>query len=105
VRIPHTAGYPQESFLVEARSVSSYSGSPAFVWTPPFSHRGSLLGTALSQRSAIALLGVGWGHIQEPTAVVMDDAPTQETGMSVQGNVGLVGVVPAWKILDLLSAM
>lgn len=37
--IRNSRGLLQESFLVEARSIGGYSGSPVFVHIPPFAHR------------------------------------------------------------------
>jgi hypothetical protein len=83
--------YQQESFLVESHSVSGFSGSPVFVDIPDARRSiGSIpeamrFGTSVvlegrSSESSYFLLGVDWGHI----------AP------------GMAGVIPAWRLLDLL---
>jgi hypothetical protein len=47
------------------------------------------------------LLGVGWGHltVSEP---VVDQGGKQESDLRVKVNSGMTGVVPAWKLRELL---
>ena len=52
------------------------------------------------------LLGIGWGHIKHPR----DEELEYETEMEAPGrptpgryNAGMMAVVPAWKIADLLD--
>ena len=98
---------PQESFAVELRSTCGYSGSPVFVTPEVVTRRfaGSAFGPEL-------LLGVHWGHIIEPwtvetrivkkvqqTAVAADEREINQ----VSANTGMNGVVPAWRLKELLD--
>lgn len=47
------------------------------------------------------LLGVGWGHLTVPEPVV-DRGGKQEGDLRVKVNSGMTGVVPAWKLRELL---
>lgn len=87
-------GFEQESFLVEARSLSGFSGSPVVVFIPPFSlrfKRGHWEWNegGLSPETSIILLGMDWGNLH-----LGDEALT---------NSGIMAVVPVWKIKDLLE--
>jgi hypothetical protein len=92
----------QESFLVEMHSTSGYSGSPVLVRPVPVPTVAATLsvtntsifesGPSYSRRREIGgpwLLGVDWGYINT------HDQSLNNTGMS--------GVVPAWRLLDLLN--
>jgi hypothetical protein len=99
---------PQESFAVELRSMCGYSGSPVLVSPENDAHRrfkGSAFGPDL-------LLGVHWGHIIEPwtvqtkivkkvmqTALADDEVEVDQ----VSANTGMNGVVPAWRLKELLD--
>jgi trypsin-like peptidase len=98
---------PQESFAVELRSTCGYSGSPVFVdvESPIKNFYGSVGKLSL-------LLGVHWGHIVEPWTVetkiikkVMQaglDHDEREVDQ-VSANTGMNGVVPAWRLKELLD--
>jgi len=122
----------QEAFLIECRSISGFSGSPVFVngdrfyqgetahemhafrkrkhpsfaanedpppggesnlnwgfkWPPLFVTVGPLL------------LGIDFGHLPHWNDVYQK---TRKTDYRAQSNTGIAGVVPAWKILELLE--
>ena len=98
--VPSPTGITQESFLVEARSLSGYSGSPVIVYNIAGGIATPYKG--LLDRPRQALLGVDWCHLRNRQPVLEKDLKT-ETGQFVLDNTGLMGVVPAWKILDLLA--
>ena len=85
-------GFDQESFLVEARSLGGFSGSPVMLHIPPFSPR-FRTGThgpdpeGASASVTTALIGVDWGSMR------LDEAT----------NTGIMGVVPVWKLEELLD--
>ena len=92
--------FQQESFLVEARSISGYSGSPVFL---------ILHATQSRQRDGLRLhtdvfrlLGIQWGYIQDREPVRDSLDRPVDTGLNVKLNTGMMGVVPAWKLDDLL---
>jgi hypothetical protein len=69
----------QESYCVDMRSISGYSGSPVFIYrarsfmTPPSLY--------------FHFLGIHWGSI---------------TDLETQEHAGINGVVPAWKLMELV---
>jgi hypothetical protein len=120
----------QEAFLVECRSISGFSGSPVFVqadrwysgpeaqkiWEfrkrkqpllnedPPFDVGPKpKLGTEYcpwAVRVGPLLLGIDFGHLP-----IWNDVycKTRKTEYRAQSNTGIAGVVPNWKIKDLLD--
>ncbi len=118
--------FEQESFLVDMRSQSGYSGSPVFVYYEVEGWRylpdlmevsdtrdpvadSQARSDALAQRtrgretSAVMgktwLLGIDWGHLPV-WGNVYDEGKKKVGRMRV--STGMAAVVPAWKILDLL---
>jgi hypothetical protein len=98
---------PQESFAVELRSMCGYSGSPVFVTGVEIHRR-----FARSIRGPDALLGVHWGHIVDhwtvETKIVRRAMPTalgpdEQEIDQVSANTGMNGVVPAWRLMELLD--
>lgn len=94
--------YQQESFLVEARSISGFSGSPVFLILHARDSRqesGFRLHT-----DVFRLLGIQWGYIQDWEPVRDLDGRPIDTGLQVRLNTGMMGVVPAWKLGDLMRS-
>jgi len=119
--------FEQESFLVEMRSLAGFSGSPVFVYyeaigprvplpdwweanpyawwegTPEHWPPGSLPGnrspSGIIER--LWLLGIDWGHLPM-WADVIDEDGARMGKMAV--NSGMAGVVPAWKLTELLDS-
>jgi hypothetical protein len=95
-------GIRQESFLVEARSLSGYSGSPVFVYS-------SAKMTAEGEVSAwmssnVRFLGIDWCHLHSYEQVLNSDRKTPLEPMRwVKQNTGMAGVIPAWKLAALLN--
>lgn len=98
-------GILQESFLVEGRSLGGASGSPVFV-------RVSLdlmgrPGIEKQERMGVWLLGVNWGHVNlsdaDFTSVCDKSGNKHPNGWRVRVNTGMMGVVPAWKIREILD--
>jgi hypothetical protein len=88
-------GFHQESFLVEARSLSGFSGSPVLLYIPPFSHRFRNGGYSwdedgLSPSTTTLLLGIDYGSMR-----LGDENLT---------NSGIMAVVPVWKLSELLES-
>ena len=105
--IRHPRGFDQESFLVEARSLPGYSGSPVFLYIAPFSSHPTQRG--ISGRWTIRLLGVDWSHINHALQVLdgagkpPSDERGQAAGLHVNTNTGMMGVIPAWRLSRLLD--
>lgn len=86
--------FDQESLLIEGVSVSGFSGSPVFLYVPPFSHRFSagsfgpdLIG--LSDETSLGFLGVNWGHLS--------------VGTTEGESAGIMGVIPADRLQSLFD--
>ena len=80
-----TINADQSSFAVEMRSRTGFSGSLVATYRTPLN---SIFNVPAEQNSFLWLLGVNWGYIKD-----------KETGEITWLN----GVVPAWKILELLE--
>jgi len=74
----------QESFAVEMRSRTGFSGSPVYVYRTIASN---IARTKSRVTNFHSLLGINWGFVRD------------ENGK----NTWLNGVIPAWKILDVLD--
>jgi hypothetical protein len=103
--VQQESGFMQESFLVEARSIGGYSGSPVFL------HRANFRPYAqqVIKRPTYGpwLLGINWGHINDWSPV--RDAsgrpvnPGNPRSMQVRTNTGMMAAVPAWRLAELLD--
>ena len=108
--IRHPGGFMQESFLVETRSLSGYSGSPVFAYT-------QIAGEEAQPRSqsrfhappavrtyGLFFIGVDWGHLPNYEKVLTRDKKTPVSPAEwVPMNSGMCGVVPAWRLAELLE--
>jgi hypothetical protein len=74
----------EESFAVEMRSRTEFSGAPVAAYRTP----ATILSTDIASRYFFCLLGVNWGYVFD-----------KETGE----NSWLNGIVPAWKIIETLE--
>jgi hypothetical protein len=106
-------GFDQESFLVDMRSHAGFSGSPVYVYYETLlardllpdkaqdmdydAFRDATWSTGIGQ---LWLLGIDWGHLPI-RGDVLDDQKRRIGRMEVNG--GMTGVVPAWKLTDLLN--
>jgi hypothetical protein len=95
----------QEAFLVECRSLSGFSGSPAFVRLA-----GSrLMARADDQRgwipTGVRFLGMDCGHLPFWSPVRPEKSQNSRLAdMWVETNTGIAVVVPAWRLLALLNS-
>jgi hypothetical protein len=97
-------GSLQESFLVDMRSIPGYSGSPAFLYILPSEFMNRKLDYGRVQRAhGPWLLGVDWGHLSEWKPVLEADQKTHHPSkLGVNLNTGMAGIVPAWRLRELL---
>lgn len=112
--VEHHRGIRQESFLVEARSLGGYSGSPVFVRIPSDSIRpqdrrspnryAAVVGFGPPSEMGPWLLGIDYGHLPLFEKVRGADGKPAPEALSVRSNSGVMGVVPAWRILELLNS-
>ena len=102
--IPHPRGISQESLVVEARSLSGFSGSPVFLFIPPFSFRGDPAGD-IDAGAHMKLLGMDWGHQPDLGRVLGPDKthPWADQELWVEQNSGMMNVIPVWRIGMLLT--
>jgi len=95
-------GITQESFLVEMRSLSGFSGSPVFVYIPLLAYRPGE--QYLAEAKGPWLLGVDWGHLPVWEEIYQEDRDTLiSERWVVKSNSGQTMVVPAWKLRELLD--
>lgn len=101
-------GVKQSAFLVEVLSLSGASGSPVFVYRMPY---GAVLGgTEMQQVQNPRLLGIDFSHISIWRDVKLDDRrtsyidPASGEKLYVEQNSGMMGVVPAWKLMECLES-
>lgn len=90
-------GLDVTAFLVEMRSLSGFSGSPAFGMINPGSFRGIGVPTDLGTGHHF-LLGIDTGHIRLRAPIWKSDGSGQEPALHVQEHSGVSIVVPAWTI-------
>lgn len=96
-------GLNQESFLVETRSLSGYSGSPVIVYSSPPHPRPDHKGESPTELWRY-LLGIDWCHLAIHKEVLESDKKTAiSENWWVETNSGMAGVVPAWKIMELID--
>jgi hypothetical protein len=98
-------GIDQDCFLVEARSIGGFSGSPVFWHVLPYA--GGAYRRKGDWQLGPLLLGVELGYISD-WARVCDPAgrpinPAEPDAQQVQINSGMMIVVPAWKLTELLN--
>ena len=102
-------GIKQDSFLVEMRSISGFSGSPVFVFINPMlarpPHWWTKGITVYSQfQHGPWLLGIDWGHVPTFHSVLTanrEDAVDPPEW--VQANSGMAAVIPAWRLQEILD--
>ena len=92
--------FEQESFIVEAKSIGGYSGSAVFVGMNPTLVRPER-GMLVSNR--LLLLGIGWGYISDWEPVCDASGRPMPGGQKVKANTGMMAVVPAWKLAEMLN--
>lgn len=102
--------HAQESILVEARSLSGFSGSPVFVTPSPVIARTAMFGGTPAVRpmpaSPCYLLGIDWGHHSWADDVWREREGSEDEKVAdlyVRGNSGMMMVVPTAKLLDVLN--
>jgi hypothetical protein len=97
----HARAFDQESFLVDLRSVSGFSGSAVVIY---YTQPGTLsitIGEPRPRRTLLSeywVLGVNWGHLPARLRLRED---AQDTRVLLDSS--LAGVVPAWKLTELLN--
>ncbi len=117
-------GIDQESFLVETRSLPGYSGSAVLIYSPCATNDMSErrfgknkeapnLGsgdpdTEFKIKQYVSpkgpyLLGIDWCHIHRQSFVLNAQGKKIDGEYYVEENTGMAGVIPAWKIADVIN--
>lgn len=98
-----TRGIKQESYLIEMHSIPGYSGSPVFLMFLKGTPRHGFEGTA-SDTYGPFLVGLDWCHLNKYEPVVYKhDKDSQVEDYMVKSNLGMAGVLPSWKIREVLD--
>jgi hypothetical protein len=100
IRFPD--GHEQESFLVEARSIAGYSGSPVFIQIPRWSSGAGRFNTNWGYGPW--LLGIDHCHLSanEPVREKPLGKPVNPNWY-VNNNTGMMGVIPAWRLAEMFN--
>ena len=112
--VSQESGIAQQSFLVETRSLPGYSGSPVFLYSQSAMMDGSRqrggepkavtnLAKWLLPKGPY-LLGIDWCHIQRKAWILSREGRRIDDGWYVEENTGMAGVIPAWKIAEVLKS-
>lgn len=100
-------GYWQESFLIECRSITGYSGSPVFIFRPSATFGAGLepLGLERTKTGIPRLLGIDWGNLNRvgPYKYAIDWSDA-EAAKSYAAWSGMLAAVPAWRLAELLDS-
>lgn len=89
----------QVGFMVEARSRSGYSGSPVFTLNQHVVNDKRAVWPQMDMR----LLGVDWGHLPEKVFLTDPQGYFHGSRWQVEVHAGMMGVIPAWHLLDFLD--
>lgn len=109
IRQPNNAD--KETYCVDVRSRSGFSGSPVFAYRTATSNLEAIHAIALGGKNQfVVLLGVHWGQFPERWEVsTVNDGPEAQNRWQkgdrayVKGLSGMTCVAPAWAILALLE--
>ena len=103
------SGIDQDSFLVEMRSIPGFSGSPVFVYINPTLARPPDFITPIDAHYNQAwhgpwLLGIDWSHLTSFKPVLNQNKREKVMPLQwVEINSGMAGVIPAWRIKEILD--
>ncbi len=95
-------GIRQESIIVEIFSIGGFSGAPVILRIPHLYTRAT---SSMNQWDfGPWLLGVNWGHLANSLEPIVDEKGEEIEGRRLRRNSGLMTVVPAWKLDELLMS-
>lgn len=92
---------PQVGYLMEARSLGGYSGSPVFASMQYMITEDGTVNAFLS--GASCLIGVHCAQLDDPVPVRTKNAPNASTGMDVLQKTGMMVVIPIQKVREILD--
>jgi hypothetical protein len=88
--------FEQYSYLVETHSVNGFSGSPVLMQTPLRYREKTATSNGTRYKEQVFLLGIDWGHFDFNGEII--DPQSRE----IKVPCGMMCVVPAWKLIELL---
>lgn len=106
------SGKMQECFLVESRSIGGTSGSPVYLHLDPVYYRPSINGKTAPDGTVLGqghfpsmrwLLGICFAMTPIWQRVCDAQRVELQSGLKVQLNTGMMGVVPSWHLLELME--
>jgi hypothetical protein len=96
----------QDSFAVEMRSMAGYSGSPVFIYPSQWNMN---TGAVAIGSGSLFLLGINWGYVVDDVEIEERSVPSSQDNKTlsrrtsyIRTNTGMNGVVPAWRIADMI---
>ena len=107
-QIKSDIGIDQDSFLVEMRSIPGFSGSPVFVYINPSLARPPHFitpedSTYNQELHGPWLLGIDWSYLTSFRPVLNSNFDRLQPKQWVEINSGMAGVIPAWRIREILE--
>lgn len=105
-------GKMQECFLIESRSIGGTSGSPVYLHLDPVYHRPGISGNTAPDGTVLGkghfpttlwLLGICFAMAPLWQKVCDSHGVEIQSDFKVALNTGMMGVVPAWHLLDLMD--
>lgn len=93
--------FEQECFLVEARSIGGYSGSPVFLELSSFYSRPERTEPSPNRRW---LLGVDCAYLNNRLPVRDKNGDPIQQEYHVESNTGMMPVIPAWKLTEMIDS-
>lgn len=103
VPIQHSKG-TQDSFVVECRSVSGFSGSPVFIVRQQATLAGQTLPIGMDPMSEPRLLGIDWGNLTRVNSYKYSIDWDSDAQGTHHHDSGMLVAVPAWKLSELLGS-
>lgn len=100
-KIRNDFGVDQETYLIECHSIPGFSGSPVFLFLNSATRS---IGGHLLTGIGPWLLGIDWYHASNIERVRDINGEELSEGWFVKSNTGVAGVIPATRILPLLSS-
>jgi hypothetical protein len=111
-------GKEQECFLVEGRSIPGFSGAPVFIQIVPEAPEFPEFPQSLKQyepkpstnrpkmgfKAGPFLMGIDFCHLFNKDPVVSDASGKQANDWHVRSNTGMMGVIPMWRIMDVIDS-
>ncbi|MGP8231511.1 MAG: hypothetical protein ACLQL2_02450 [Methylovirgula sp.] len=99
-------GFPQESYLIEVRSIGGFSGSPVFLHIMATNDKFATMKRVEWHQNRERLLGIEWGLLQTWDPVCNElrkPVNPNPRCLQVARNTGMTAVVPAQKLAEMLD--